>query len=570
MAPRAYALIALVVGLMTVAVAPWAGAAVGSRPTIAFVQDNGTGKRFVVSTASIQAASGVSLTFPSSPVWTADGARVVVQDVGRVEIFSGGDAQFTPAELEREFAPAFASTPSPDAASIVYADAGDCRPSGCTLTLSTVDGSHSALLGTTPGTLSSPAVAWSPDGSRIAYELRGPAGGMELWRANADGTGSQLLTPTPQGVTSLVWLADGRLLFVDGPSIAPRVWVYRPGDPSPILFSNSAFGDTAWVTRSPDGGHFAILGSGSGSPDSLTVFALDGSQTFHDSSRIFFPGGGSDRGLWSPDSGHLLYAKCTFVGPLTPLGPCALVLVDAASGGERTLLDGPATVLLPSSAPFWFAGASFSPDGAEIVASLLDATLGKRQLELIETGTGNITRFSDGNADDTLPAWAPVTLSSGTELAQNGGFEGDITAAWRGVHERGGTALFNTTSDAHTGSQAGKISSTDDSTSLARFISTKIPVTPGQTYRFSAELRAVGLDGVGRLDVTFFDADGAYIPDSSLSSADAGRTVQGSTDWTPLSVKADAPDGAATVRLEVRLYGEGVLLVDDASLIAGQ
>ncbi len=157
--------------------------------------------------------------------------------------------------------------------------------------------------------------------------------------------------------------------------------------------------------------------------------------------------------------------------------------------------------------------------------------------------------------------------AGGPELAPNPGFEGDLAGSWRGIHERGGIAAFTTTNDAYSGSQAAVITAADDCTSLARYLSERIPVVAGHTYRFGAFLRAEGVQGEGRVDIAFFDQDGNYIPDSSRSSADFGQIVTDDTGWTNVGLTERAADGATSARLEVRLYGTGTLSVDDASLI---
>ena len=61
------------------------------------------------------------------------------------------------------------------------------------------DGSSLATLGDLPGDVFHPA--WSPDRSRIAFDIQTPGGIMQIFAMNADGTGLTQLTsdPSPGG-----------------------------------------------------------------------------------------------------------------------------------------------------------------------------------------------------------------------------------------------------------------------------------------------------------------------------------------------------------------------------------
>jgi dipeptidyl aminopeptidase/acylaminoacyl peptidase len=74
-----------------------------------------------------------------------------------------------------------------------------------------------------PGAYDS-APAWSPDGSRIAFESNADVGGanpegdMEIWTMSADGTGAAQLTHDAVHDEGPAWSPDGRLLaYTSGP-----------------------------------------------------------------------------------------------------------------------------------------------------------------------------------------------------------------------------------------------------------------------------------------------------------------------------------------------------------------
>jgi hypothetical protein len=243
--------------------------------------------------------------------------------------------------------------------------------------------------------------------------------------------------------------------------------------------------------------------------------------------------------------------------------------LDLGTGGATRLLAGPDA--MPLQGAFWYGGASFAPDGSRLAVSSLAAS-GQLQITTLAPDGTSPTTLTSG-ANDTLPAWQPRVPGPPDvdELAPDPGFEAAPAGTWAPVHQRGGRASFTWTTDpVHGGDHAVSITSSRSSTSLARWItSVPIPVRAGQALRCEGWLKAVRVAGSGRLDMTFHDRNGAYVPDSAVSSADDGQVVTGTREWTKLSFRGTAPAKAASVRIEIRLYGTGTLVADDVSLTAG-
>jgi Tol biopolymer transport system component len=559
----------LLIGCATVGVlalgAVASPARAASGPAFAFVRDDGTAKHLVTTDGSHETTYPEQLN-PTAVEWTADGSRIVVEDsLSTLDVFSNGG-------LERSFSPAIQPVLSPDREKATFGSSSGCPSTRttCDLKLVAIDGSLSVDLGASD----TAAAGWSPDGRHLAYERHG-ASGPEIWAADADGGNRHLVTAAPAGCTSIVWLANDELVFVDQVSFGPGIWTFHPGDAAATRSDLPAFGDTTTITRSPDGRHYALSSSGAGSPDRTAIFGLDDTLEVERGGEKIGTGvgvGGTSPGyIWSPDSRKILLSTCVDLSSFGDVGPCKLILLDVATSTEQLLMAGPDEILL--SRDRLFGGASFSPDGSQVIVSYRNPDTGTLQLYVFRTDGSGVTTLPDAHAD-SLPAVRPSVSSGGgpptaSELAPDGGFEGDTTTAWRGLHERGGASTFTTDATGpHSGSRDGEISSTGDSTSLARYLSAFVPVDAGVTYHLSAYLRAAGVAGVGRIDVTFWGADGGYIPGSAMSSADAGQSVAGTTPWTQVGIDVTAPPGAVRARLEERLYGTGTLFVDDVSFTA--
>ena len=106
--------------------------------------------------------------------------------------------------------------------------------------------------------------------------------------------------------------------------------------------------------------------------------------------------------------------------------------------------------------------------------------------------------------------------------------------------------------------------------SLSRWITHvgAIPVLPNHGYEVSGWVKAAGVDhGHVSIDVTFFDASGHYIQDSSSSSSEFDVVPLGGTfDWRLVAVIGLAPPDADSMRIEFRLYGEGTAWIDDLAV----
>lgn len=134
------------------------------------------------------------------------------------------------------------------------------------------DGTGRMNLTNTPGRDEEPA--WSPDGSRIAFQSRRD-GSYDIWVMNADGSGQVNLTdmPTNYGQTP-VWSPDGdRILFTTAnpAGTASELDIMSPDGSGRRRFSDDG-GDASNGVWSPDGSLVAFT---TGRTGRTRIFTLD-------------------------------------------------------------------------------------------------------------------------------------------------------------------------------------------------------------------------------------------------------------------------------------------------------
>jgi Tol biopolymer transport system component len=179
----------------------------------------GTGRRQLTATPEGEASS--------QPSWLADGSAILYRRSrsGIVSsIWQTGPLGEAPRlRLAPPQSPLYPSA-SPDLGRLLFAmirsPAGDADRA---IVAAPADGSRLETLFDVPGAYDS-APAWSPDGSRIAFESNADVGGgnpegdMEIWTMNADGSGATQLTHNALHDEGPAWSPDGTLLaYTSGP-----------------------------------------------------------------------------------------------------------------------------------------------------------------------------------------------------------------------------------------------------------------------------------------------------------------------------------------------------------------
>ncbi len=263
--------------------------------------------------------------------------------------------------------------------------------SGSGLSLYPLDGSARRALTTPPAGVVDIAPAFSPDGTRLAFQRIPTTAVSDIWVANARGGQARRLTFDDRSLEGPVWTADGRsLVFASARLGAGRLWRMPAdgGTPEPIretgpgattpavarIGDRLAFVDTLedtniWELALDEAG--APLGAPRRTPGSSTW--LDGSPDFsRDGTALAFASNRSGRDeIWAGQDGSVTARQLTDFSR-----------VPASAVGS----------------PRW------SPDGTRIV---FDARVrGNADVYVVGAGGGAVERVTDDPSPDVVPTWS--------------------------------------------------------------------------------------------------------------------------------------------------------------------
>jgi Tol biopolymer transport system component len=172
-------------------------------------------------------------------------------------------------------------------------------------------------------------LAWSPDGTKLAFFRNISSSNKGIWTMNVDGTGLTNLITADNVLPGVSWSPDGtKLAFSRG----NQIWTINADGAAPTqLTFDSLYKFTPnW---SPDGTTIAFAGCSSCSEEDIyTIPSTGGSATLLTSDPAFFH---SAQPVWSPDGTKILFAECSDVD-------CANndLYVMKSDGSGATLLEG--------------------------------------------------------------------------------------------------------------------------------------------------------------------------------------------------------------------------------------
>lgn len=160
----------------------------------------------------------------------------------------------------------------------------------------------------------------------------------------------------------------------------------------------------------------------------------------------------------------------------------------------------------------------------------------------------------------------PVKNTSYINIAPNAGFEADPKKDFVTLASDYTKNVFSQSTDTRrSGNASLKIFSTQPYGEYSRWMSRvdTIPVTSGRTYEVAVWLKGENISGRGELAVNFW---GPNPTDRVLTGGTVSLPITGTQDWTKTSVQVVVPDAARYLRVEVRLFGSGVVWADDLTV----
>lgn len=100
---------------------------------------------------------------------------------------------------------------------------------------------------------------WSPEGTRIAYQLNQPGGKYAIWTINADGTGARRLTDGTGDDRRPTWSPDGTRIAFDSDRDGGRAIWSIALDGSDLKKMTDGKGEETFASFSPDGKSIAFF-----------------------------------------------------------------------------------------------------------------------------------------------------------------------------------------------------------------------------------------------------------------------------------------------------------------------
>ncbi|NKB70526.1 MAG: hypothetical protein GKR89_25940 [Candidatus Latescibacteria bacterium] len=256
------------------------------------------------------------------------------------------------------------------------------------------------------GTDNSYALAWSPDGRRIAFKVHDQIDviGVEDGARQTLNTGAGGLPGDP------AWSPDGTRIAFTRLDRDRDIFVVDVAGGEPVQLTDSPDRDAA-PAWSPDGRKIAFWSGRDGNAE-IYVMNADGS----DQTRLTDSPEADMNPAWSPDGSRIAYGS----GPSISTRRGTNIWVMAADGGNAVNLTGNPNTDTYNAAPTW------SPDGTWIAYLYILGTRG--QIRAIHVDSGDRIEVTPNTGTLSLfPSWSPATpFETLIEAVSWGRLKGDL------------------------------------------------------------------------------------------------------------------------------------------------
>jgi Tol biopolymer transport system component len=322
------------------------------------------------------------------------------------------------AALLMSILPASASATTPgDNGLIAFRRFGDPDQTNSALFVVNPDGTHETQITFPADNVVDAMGNWSPDGARIAFtrttSCGDDCGTDELYVMNADGSNAHAIATTTPTIESPAWSPDGRwiafAMSTDGGNgeVLVAIWELHPDGSGLRQVTHTVPGQSEdhAVQFSPDGSRIVIersLASCGGCPSIFTADATDGGHV----TRVSPPGlKGFDHPDWAPDGHWVVFRTEARAG-----GSSGVFVAHPDGTHVQLILDGTRTGRQ-------FRSSTFSPDGAELVISIIPGPDASADLWIgrfdASEHLGGLTQLTRTDAFESSVRWGSAPLLGG-------------------------------------------------------------------------------------------------------------------------------------------------------------